>query len=604
MFKGHHAAMSSNGQTWVRSLSLLSSNGHLRVRRLSREERSVKGERKNEAMCSICTPHRDVPAPDRHSAASSEHRVCKNLASVHLQTPISRRQLLKTVGGGLGAALTAGALDWVPAQSAAALPYVVIVVLDGARPEYFDVPGIPHVRSLIRNGTQYTNAFAGILESETPSGHASIGTGSEPRKTGIPSFWWATDENIQVSLFDPKKILAGDMEKILRRSGVPTLAGQVHARSRNAKVVALSGSKYYAADAIGGPDADTTMYFQSTANGYFSPTYIPGHAPPSGLLNASELVVKSTGLSPGVQNHLAMKLAVNTFQRMRQQVTLINLPEFDWPLGHVDGGPRDPKGVQTLMRGFDRDLAMLRSAYRQAGVLDRTLFVLMADHGMMPLRSKVSQADITSAVSKAGITLVSQAYTSGTFLWLKDESRAPVAARNIANLRNPHIQAVYVRAKSAKGFGYVRVSSSKLLRAGQTETANQYLLNSFNGPNAPDVVVVFTEGVGCEPGGQANWKADHGGTSWQAQHIPLILSGPGVRSGKSSSYPARLIDVAPTVLQLMGGSYARMQGLPLADAMTAPPASMTERQRAASKQLMPVVTALQKQSSHELSAGV
>ncbi len=554
-------------------------------------------------MCNVCTPYRNIHGPDAPSE-SSDHGVYKNLLSVHLQTPISRGQLLKTVGGGIGAALTAGALSWIPAQSAAALPYVVLIVLDGARPEYLNVSGIPNVRSLIRNGTQYTNAFAGILESETPSGHASIGTGSEPKKTGIPSFWWATDENVQISLFDPKKILAGDMEKILKKSGVPTLAGQVHARSRNAKVVALSGSKYYAADAIGGPDADITMYFQGTASGHFAPTYIPGHAPPSGLLNASELTVKSTSLSPGIQNHLAMKLAVNTFQRMRQQVTLINLPEFDWPLGHVDGGPRDPKGILTLMRAFDRDLGMLQTAYRKAGVLDRTLFVLMADHGMMPLRSKVSQSEITSAVSKAGTTLVSQAYTSGTFLWVKDASLASQAAKNIANLHNPYIQAVYVRAKSAQGHSYTRVSSSRLLRAGGTETANQYLLNSFNGPNAPDVVLAFAEGVGCEPGGQANWKADHGGTSWQAQHIPLILSGPGVRSGKSSSYPARLIDVAPTVLQLLGGSSARMQGLPLADAMTAPPASVTQRQQAAAKQLMPVVSALQKQSRLELSAGV
>jgi hypothetical protein len=186
---------------------------------------------------------------------------------------MSRAQLLKAVGGGLGAALTAGALSWIPAASAAAsLPYVVLIVLDGARLEYFNVSGIPHVRSLIRNGTEYTNAFAGILESETPSGHASIATGSEPRKTGIPSFWWATSENIQVSLFSPAKIRAGDMEKIIQRSGVPTLAGLVHAKTRDAKVVALSGSKYYAADAIGGPDADITMYFQSTAKGQFVPT--------------------------------------------------------------------------------------------------------------------------------------------------------------------------------------------------------------------------------------------------------------------------------------------------------------------------------------------
>jgi arylsulfatase A-like enzyme len=522
-----------------------------------------------------------------------------------MRAPISRSRLLKAAGGGLGAALTAGALNWTPTPDAAAsLPYVVLIVLDGARSEYLNVSGIPHVRSLIRNGIQYTNAFAGILESETPSGHTAIATGSEPRKTGIPSFWWATNDNVQVSLFSPTKIRAGDMENIIRQSRVPTLAGLVHHKARTAKVVALSGSKYYAADAIGGPDADITMYFQGTAGGQFVPTYIPGHQPPAGLLNTPGLVAKSSNMPLGVQNHLAMQLATNTFQRVRQQVTLINLPEFDWPLGHVDGGIIDPAGVKTLMQSFDRDLAMLQNVYRKAGVLDRTLFVLTADHGMMPLRHKISQSDITAAVSRAGTSLVSQAYTSGTYLWLKDESRAGQVAQNIARLNNSYIQSVYARTRTAKGHTYIRVSSSKLLRTAGTEGANQYLLNSFNGSNAPDVVIAFAEGVGCEPGGQARWKGDHGGTSWQAQHIPLILSGPGIRSGRVSSYPARLIDVAPTILQVMGGSHTGMQGIPLADALKAPPSWAVQWQRSASKQLMPVVTALQQQSRLELAAGV
>jgi arylsulfatase A-like enzyme len=147
------------------------------------------------------------------------------------------------------------------------------------------------------------------------------------------------------------------------------------------------------------------------------------------------------------------------------------------------------------------------------------------------------------------------------------------------------------------------MTSSNLLRTGGTESANQYLLNTFNGSNAPDVVVVFAEGAGCEPGGQAGWKADHGGTSWESQHIPLILSGPGVRSGHVSSYPARLIDIAPTVLQLMGISHQGMQGIPLADALQAPPSWTVQWQQAASKRLMPVVTALQQESRLELAAG-
>jgi len=555
-------------------------------------------------MCTNCMPHRDGQATCPHTRAD-EAAVPSGPLGSYLREPISRGQLLKAVGGGLGAALTAGVLNWqLTAADATSLPYVVLIVLDGARPEYFNIPGIPHVAALKRAGMEYTNAFAGILEAETPSAHVSIGTGSEPRATGVPSFWWANSDNVEVSLFSPDKIRAGDMEKIVRRARVPTLAGMVHAQSRKAKVVALSGSKYYAADAIGGPDADITMYFQANTAGHWAPTYIPGHAAPASVLNAPGVIANHTNLALGVQNHLAMKLAVETFTRVRQQVTLVNLPEFDWPLGHVNGGVLDTSGVKTLMHTFDSDLAMLQDAYRKAGVLNRTLFVLMSDHGMMPLRHRVNQSDITTAVAKAGTTLVSQAYTSGVYLWVKDAARVTAAAQNIARLNNPLIQSVYARVRTAKGYAYTRVTSAKLLRPSGTEAANQYLLSSFNGANAPDVVVAFAEGVGCEPGGQAGWKADHGGPSWQSQHLSLILSGTGIRSGHVSSYPARLIDVAPTILQVMGASHKGMHGIPLADALTSAPGWAVQGQRAASKTLIPAVAALQEQSVLELKAGV
>jgi hypothetical protein len=553
-------------------------------------------------MCTNCAPYRDDRLDTARDASAPVPSIDWLSTDSYLRASISRRQLLKAVGGGLAGALTAGALSWDPVWTqAASLPYVVLIVLDGARPDYFTIGGIPHVQSLMRNGTQYMNAYSGILESETPSGHVTIGTGSEPVRTGIPSFWWANSGNVTISLFSPTTIRAGDMEKIIRKSGVPTLAGRVHAKSRTAKVVALSGSKYYAADAIGGPDADVTMYFQSTSKKQWVPTSIPGHMAPAGVLNAPGLVT-SNRLSPGMQNHQAMQLAVETFKRMHQRVTLINLPEFDWPLGHVDGGSLDPKGVKTLMQFFDRDLGTLQDTYRKAGVLGNTLFVLMSDHGMIPLTHKVDSATLNAAVARARTSTVTQAYESAAYFWLKDESRAIPAAVNIARLQHPHIQAVYARIPSTRGFAYVRVTGPDLFHAAGVEAANQLLLNSFNGPNAPDVVVLFTEGVGCEPGGQSHWKADHGGTSWQAQHLPLIISGPGIRSGHTSSYPARLIDVAPTILHALGASYNGMQGIPLADAFTKAPAWAASLQRGHSKQLMPVVAAMQQQSRFELAA--
>jgi hypothetical protein len=172
-------------------------------------------------------------------------------------------------------------------------PYLVLFVLDGARPDYFNVPGIPHIRALMKHGTQYTNAFAGILESETPTGHASISSGSNPSADGILSFAWANEDNTTVNLFDPANIRNGQMERILHNAPAPSIAGLVHAADPSAEVVALGGHKYYADDALGGPSANVIMYYQGTPKGKFAPTFVPGHAPPPAVLQAPGLIGKT-----------------------------------------------------------------------------------------------------------------------------------------------------------------------------------------------------------------------------------------------------------------------------------------------------------------------
>lgn len=480
---------------------------------------------------------------------------------------------------------------------------LVLIVLDGARPEYFSVPGIPHIRALMSQGATYTQAFAGLLESETPAGHASISTGSTPNRNGVLSFEWANSDNIPTSIFDPAKIQAHMLENIVKISRAPTIAGLVHKQNPKSAVVALGGSKYYANDALGGPNADVIMYYTGTPNGMFAPIAVPGHVPPRSVLTAPGLVIKNRNIPLGVGDHLSMKLALTTFQHMKPRVMMVNVPEFDWPLGHVYGAVRDMKDATTLMHGFDRDLGALEDAYRRAGMLQNTIFVVTADHGFSPIYHTVSDAAIGKAITSAGTSLLTSSFHTAAYLWLRDESRAVNVAANISHQQIPYIQSVYFRDVGAGGPTYIRASGPDLLRASGQEAANQYLLNTFNGPNGPDVVAFFTEEAASLPGGEAGWKGDHGGNSWQSQHIPLVISGPGVRRGYVASYPARLEDIAPTVLTLMGVPPAGMTGLPLADAMQHPSASLRRAQLTQSTVLRPVVASLQQESRLEVAAG-
>lgn len=478
------------------------------------------------------------------------------------------------------------------------------MTLDGGRPDYLKVSGIPHVDALIRGGTSFSNAFSGILESETPSGHATIASGSNPNRDGILSFAWATANNTPVDLFSPVKIDDHTMENITRQAGAPTIAQLVKAHRPGARVVALSGSKYYAADAFGGPYADVIMYFRTDSHGRFLPTAVPGHVPPAGIMTQPDLSYPTNHLPLGVEDHLAMKLAATTFQRLHQQVTLVNLPEFDWPLGHVDGGPLDPAGVATEMRAFDRDLGMLERVYRQAGVFDQTLFVLTADHGFAPIDHRVDKAVIDGAVASAGTSIVEDNYTTADYLWLADASRANVVAANLARLQNPYIESVYFKSPIPGGYQYIRATGPELLDAPHLEAANQYLLNSFNGPNGPDVAVILREGTSTTPGAQASWKGNHGGADWEAEHIPLVFFGPGVRAGHTSSAPARLMDIAPTALALMGIPDTGMQGTPLAPALQHPTGAQATAASRVEASLMSVVTALKAEARYDLAHGL
>ncbi|GAC1319011.1 MAG: hypothetical protein NVS2B16_15890 [Chloroflexota bacterium] len=132
---------------------------------------------------------------------------------------------------------------------------------------------------------QYSYAIDGILESETPSGHTTLATGSTPRRNGILGLGWAQNDN-DYSLFSPDVVRSGAMERIMSNAHVPTIAGLYKQRFPGAKVVALSGHKYYAADPLGGPQADAIMYYQGDARGHYVPIAIPGHIPPPPVLSA------------------------------------------------------------------------------------------------------------------------------------------------------------------------------------------------------------------------------------------------------------------------------------------------------------------------------
>jgi hypothetical protein len=468
------------------------------------------------------------------------------------------------------------------------------MVLDGARPDYFGRIRLPHVDALRARGAQFSAAMDGILESETPAGHATLATGTSPAHNGILGFDWTRDGQ-SYSIFDPTVIRAGAVERIFENDHVPTIATLYKRKHVGSLVVALSGHKYYAADPLGGPDADAIMYYQGAADGRYVPVSIPGHSPPAGVLTAPGVIGPNTHLGLTHEDHLATNLALAAFHRMHQRITLINYPEFDWPLGHVYGGTASPAKLGRLMRGFDHDLGKIEEAYRKAGVLSRTLFVITADHGMGPVTRFIPDTVITNAAAWAGTSTTTVTYSTGAYAWLADPSLARSVAENVVAEKDPGVESVYYRDPHNLGGGYELAGGMHMTR--EEDAAHRFLLQTLLDGHEPSVVAFGRYGqTFMSP--TTNWRGDHGGAGWSSQHIPLILAGPGIRRTTIAS-PAQLEDVAPTVLADMGVAPTGMEGRILTDALSHPSLSAVTARREEAAQIAPVVQALIQQERAE-----
>jgi hypothetical protein len=131
-------------------------------------------------------------------------------------------------------------------------------------------------------------------------------------------------------------------------------------------------------------------------------------------------------------------------------------------------------------------------------------------------------------------------------------------------LKLPGVAAAYYQTRPKGRNEYVPAPGTSIDPS--LDAAYRYLLDTIVGPAAPDVVAPFRENtIGTA---STNAHGDHGGLNWGAQHVPLVFSGPGVTAGVVSEAPARLVDVAPTIVRLMGLPPAPMDGTVLADAVT------------------------------------
>ena len=474
-------------------------------------------------------------------------------------------------------------------------PYVVVVVIDAARYDEVNLAQMPNLAKLATSGVQYSQAWVGELPSVTEASHATIGTGVLPNRHLILGDTWRVPgtEQMSPSLLNAQLTRTGYIGKAIKSSGAPTVAAITHARWPGSTVVALSGHKIYAADALGAGSADYIAFGGKDNRGHFVPSAIPGHEFAASIAKSPQLDLPAYPRIPGQEDDWTTTLALKFLFKYHPRVMMINLPEVD-TFGHISG--TDGTVMQPLMSNVDKQIGRLVAAYGRAGILPRTTFIVTSDHGMVPALHTVDSEQVKSIVEKAGGVPLYVGHGDYSSIWLKNPESIASVKKALVDANLPNVAAVY--ARNPQG-AYILASPVSRLADPSVVSAQTALLSTLNVAESPDIVLIYDENtITMTPGFlKIGRKGDHGGATWGAQHIPLIISGRRIKKGVISNYPARLVDIAPTVESLLETYPSRQDGTPLGDAILNPPAGSVATQATKGIALRLEVAALQREAS-------
>lgn len=219
------------------------------------------------------------------------------------------------------------------------------------------------------------------------------------------------------------------------------------------------------------------------------------------------------------------------------------------------------------------------SELRNQDLLRSTAIIILAKHGQSPINPSTLKRTDDGAII-AGINAAwAQTHPGATLiaadpgdnaagsrddafpLWLNDRSQAAAdfvkqylwnhtATANTDNAQNPAAAGPTVTLEH---------SGLKAIYAG--EGAARYFGVSMSEPRHPDIWGVVQHGVVYT--GKTKKIAEHGGADPQDRHVPLLVFAPYAthEDRRSSSEPVQTIQIAPTILRLLGFDPSALQAV-------------------------------------------
>lgn len=420
--------------------------------------------------------------------------------------------------------------------------HVVLVVWDGMRPDFVTEKNAPTLCRLAREGVTFRNHHS-VFPSLTNQNSTVLATGVLPKRSGLLANYeyrpaLATDKFIRTD--QPAIVRKGDELSGGRYLGAPTIAEMVRA----------AGGR----TAIAGGKTTSLLHDRAQRADDDSVTAFSGETlPASALMPIAKLLGEFPDLkrTPGLEGDAWTTKALTgvLWKDAVPRYSVLWLSEPD--RAEHAFGPGSEAAIAAI-KSSDENLAEVLRALEEKGVREKTDVFVVSDHGFSTIDRTV---DLRTLLREAGFTIITDGESpknsgevrvvgnGGTIFFYITGHEPEVAARLVRWLQASKLASVIF--SQAKCEGAFPLTQAHL----DTETAPDVVMtfawsDKKNKDGAPGMIDALptTEVV----------AGTHGTLSRFDLHNILFVSGPDFRRGATDDLPTSNLDLAPTILRILG----------------------------------------------------
>lgn len=455
----------------------------------------------------------------------------------------------------------------------------IVLVVDGLRPDSITESNTPNLYKLQKQGVWFDNTHA-VFPTVTRVNSASFSTGAYPARHGVMGnnmFVSAVDANAAFGNDDFKNLLKLDAATSGQMLTVPGLAEILTARDK--KFVVLSS----------GSTGSAMLLAPKATRGIgtlINPDFFPGDkvAYPDtvsrAILDKFPVAPKKGGAKSRYDDSVNWSMEVireYVLPTLKPDVLFVWMTEPD----HIQHGLGiGGKDALEAIYNDDRQIGLLLQKLQALGLGEKTNVMVVSDHGFSQTVADINverfliDANLMSANKTGDLVIASSGQSVA--LHVKDHDAAQIAAIVKALQQQPWCGVVFTRG-----------STKRAAHEGTVDGTFALELAHLGGHGrSPDIVFTFpwssmvnADGV---PGGDynvvsgngvsgpvANGTANHGGIGPWTIRNTMLANGPDFKRGAIVRTSSSNVDVAPTLMHLMGFDdvVRSMDGRPLLEAL-------------------------------------